>query len=100
MKVVTSKALCKSVYNHLSQIIGERNFKRVAPLTERNAYVFETKHFYYLMSFDTVVAVIEKEMKICIDFLFLIYGYTPLGSHYHIAKFCEDYGATTIYRYR
>lgn len=54
------------------------------------AYVYETRRFYVLRSYNTVVAVIEKSSDICYDFLRLVYGYTSTSAQ-HISKFDKDY---------
>ena len=57
-----------------------------------NAYVYETNKYYYLRSYDTIVAVIDKETDTLYDFLRIAYGYTNTSAQ-HIAKFSHDYGA-------
>lgn len=55
------------------------------------AYVYETRSFYVLRSYNTVVAIIEKSTDTCYDFLREVYGYT-ITSAQHIYKFDKDYG--------
>ena len=55
------------------------------------AYVYQTPSFYALLSYNTVVAIIEKSTDICYDFLRCVYGYTNTSAH-HISKFDKDYG--------
>lgn len=76
---------------------GEQRF--VARLRSSNACVWETKHFYILQSYATMVAAIDKETNIMFDFLRYVYGYTATTAQ-HIAKFAKDYGATNRYTYR
>lgn len=76
---------------------GEQRF--VARLRSCNACVWETKHFYILQSYATMVAAIDKESNIMFDFLRYVYGYTATTAQ-HIAKFAKDYGATNRYTYR
>lgn len=54
------------------------------------AYVYETPSFYVLRSFNTVVAIIEKNTDTCYDFLRLVYGFTRTTAQ-HISKFDKDY---------
>ena len=63
------------------------------------AWVYESENFYALRSYNTTVACIDKRTKICYDFLSLGYGYTTTSAQ-HIAKFCHDYGATKVLRWR
>ncbi len=68
-----------------------------------NASVAETKHFYILRSYYTIVAVIDKRTDILYDFLRLTYGFSN-SSAQHIAKFSKEYGCSywgceKIYRY-
>lgn len=68
-----------------------------------NASVAETKHFYILRSYSTIVAVIDKRTGILYDFLRLAYGYSSTSAQ-HIAKFSKEYGrgywgCEKIYRY-
>ena len=56
------------------------------------ATVYETANYYFLYSYNTIVAVIEKSTDTVYDFLRMVYGYTPTSAQ-HIAKFRHDYGA-------
>lgn len=55
------------------------------------ATVFETEHYYYLRSYNTLVAVIEKKRNILVDVLRKVYGYTNTSAG-HISRFANDYG--------
>ena len=59
-------------------------------LRSSNAYVMETKHYYVLRSFKTVVAFIDKQTDTLYDVLRYVYHYTP-SSAAHIRKFEDDY---------
>lgn len=59
-----------------------------------SATVFETQHYYLLMSYATIVACIDKNSLICYDYLRYLYGYTATSAQ-HIRKFMEDYGAVS-----
>lgn len=76
---------------------GEQRF--VGKLRNCQACVWETKHFYILQSYATMVAAIDKETNTMFDFLRYVYGYTTTSAQ-HIAKFAIDYGATIRYTYR
>lgn len=76
---------------------GEQRF--IGKLRNCQACVWETKHFYILQSYATIVAAIDKETNVMFDFLRYVYGYTATSAK-HIAKFANDYHATSRYTYR
>ena len=76
---------------------GEQKF--VARLRTCSATVWETKNWYFLQSYATYVAAIEKKTGIMYDFLHYVYGYSATSAQ-HIAKFATDYHATQRYAYR
>lgn len=55
-----------------------------------SAYVYETENYYILRSYDTLVAVIQKQSNICVDVLRYVYGYSATSAQ-HISKFFHDY---------
>lgn len=55
------------------------------------AYVYETRDYYILRSYETLVACIHKDTDNLIDVLRMVYGYTSTSAQ-HIAKFSHDYG--------
>lgn len=55
------------------------------------ATVYETKEYFILQSYNTLVAFIIKEKDILVDVLRLVYGYTSTSAQ-HISKFSQDYG--------
>ena len=56
-----------------------------------SADVLETPSFFILRSYNTVVAVIDKDTGSTWDVLRMVYGYTTTSAQ-HIAKFSNDYG--------
>ena len=62
----------------------------MARLRSCNAWVIETQNYYFLQSYNTVVAFIDKKDDVLYDVLRLVYGYTST-SNQHIAKFAYDY---------
>lgn len=70
----------------LAQIKGKG--KRLRSCT---AYVFESENYYYLKSYNTVIAFIDKNTDTLYDVLRLVYGYTSTSAQ-HISKFSSDYG--------
>lgn len=77
-----------------SQAISElhNEYDTVVPVRLRscNARVFETTHYYFLQSYATLVACIDKEQDTLVDVLRGVYGYTSTSAQ-HIAKFNQDY---------
>lgn len=71
----------------------------VRSLRSCKARVGETKHWYILQSYGTVVAAIDKQSGYLYDFLRYVYGYSAISAQ-HISKFAVDYHATQRYTYR
>ena len=55
------------------------------------AWVHETDDFYFLQSYGTIVAFIDKSTDTLYDVLRYVYGYTATSAQ-HISKFDQDYG--------
>ena len=68
-------------------------------LNHCRAYVGEKQNYYFLISYKTMVAFIDKNTHICYDMLRFTYGYTSTSAQ-HIAKFCRAYGAVDTLTYR
>ena len=64
-----------------------------------SAEVLETPSFFILRSYNTVVAVIDKDTGSTWDVLRMVYGYTATSAE-HIAKFSKDYGTGNSYKWR
>lgn len=62
----------------------------IARLRSCNAWVLETHNYYFLQSYNTIVAFIDKKDDILYDVLRMVYGYTATSAQ-HIAKFSHDY---------
>lgn len=56
-----------------------------------SAQVAHVDKYYVLMSYNTIVAIIDIETDTLYDFLRKVYGYTSTSAQ-HIAKFNHDYG--------
>lgn len=69
----------------------EINYNFGTRLRTCSAWVYETKDYYFLRSYNTIVAFIDKITDTCYDVLRLEYGYTSTSAQ-HIAKFRHDYG--------
>lgn len=64
-----------------------------------SAEVLETPSFFILRSYNTVVAVIDKDTGNCYDVLRMVYGFTATSAQ-HITKFTADYGNGKRYTWR
>lgn len=67
------------------------NYYNITRLRTCHAYVYETDHYYWLRSYGTFVAFIDKTTDTCYDILRMVYGYTVTSAQ-HIAKFRHEYG--------
>ena len=56
------------------------------------AWVYETEEYFFLQSYNTIVAFIDKSTDTFYDVLRYVYGYTATSAQ-HISKFDKDYGA-------
>ena len=94
-------AICiKALVKAEKQLGTEYNVYR---LRNCSATVLETEDYYFLKSYNTVIAFIDKESDTLYDILRYVYGYTATSAQ-HIAKFSSDYGkglyrCHTEYRY-
>ena len=67
------------------------NSYNVTRLCTCQAYVYETANYFWLRSYGTFVAFIDKTTDTCYDILRMVYGYTATSAQ-HIAKFRHVYG--------
>ena len=72
----------------MGQIPADESGKR---LRTSRAWVYETVDYYFLVSYYTLVAFIDKTTDTCYDILRYVYGFTSTSAQ-HIAKFDHDYG--------
>lgn len=80
--------ICREVYEHaMSELKDNYSYKR---LRTCSAVVSETKHYFILKSYCTIVAVIDKRTDTLYDVLRYVYGYTATSAQ-HISKFEKDY---------
>lgn len=84
-----SNEICEAVYQEAMLVYSET--LPCHRLRYCNASVYENSYYYYLKSYSTIVAIIDKEKDACVDVLRLVYGYTSTSAQ-HIAKFDRDYG--------
>lgn len=77
--------------NMMKKIITRDDIsEKTKRLRNCQAWVIETENFYLLISYNTIVAVIEKGTHITADVLRYVYGYTSTRAQ-HISKFRHDY---------
>lgn len=74
------------------------DLKKLCRLRTCKATVYESSSYLVLQSYNTVVAIIDKDNMELYDFSRYVYGYTATTSK-HIAKFANDYGITQSSRY-
>ena len=80
--------ICENLY-----IDAMSEFSRNLParkLRNCQAYVYESANYYFLRSYNTIVAIIDKESDTLIDILRVVFGYTATSAQ-HITKFNHDY---------
>lgn len=89
------------VKNELENVMWdyEHNAHCIGRLRTCSAEVYESATAYYLKSYNTMVAWIDKESSILYDALRLVWGYTATSAQ-HIAKFATDYRCASRYTYR
>lgn len=63
------------------------------------AWVYETKNYYILKSYNTFIGCIDKATGVTYDSLRYSYGYTSTSAQ-HISKFTHDYGNGKRYTFR
>lgn len=63
-----------------------------------NARIVEYGMYTYLISYNTVIGMLDRHTGTFYDALRVVYGYTATSAQ-HISKFCNDYPVFSIYRY-
>lgn len=77
-------------YNEYISTVDD--WQSVKQLRSCNAKVYTTERYHVLMSYNTMVAFIDRRTDCLYDLLRFVYGYTATSAQ-HIAKFDHDYGA-------
>ena len=67
------------------------NARLIGRLRTCTAWIYESDNYYFLQSYSTIIAYIDKATDTCTDILRMVYGYTATSAQ-HIAKFRRDYG--------
>ena len=92
MKKTEQIAINEEVKVYLAKLNTEiKTAHEIGRLRSCKATVYETPNFYILCSYNITVACIDKRTDTLVDFLRLVYGYTPTSGK-HIGMFSKDYG--------
>ena len=81
---------CMQAINRYNYISAHSEVKEVKRLRTCSAKVLITDEYYTLVSYNTVVAFIDRETDTLYDILRYVYGYTSTSAQ-HISKFESDY---------
>lgn len=101
MKKAEQRAINEKVEYAIERYNATTNpgdFEKICRLRTCQATVYKSKFYFVLQSYNTVVAIIDKEDMILYDFSRYVYGYTATTAQ-HIAKFANDYGVSPSDRY-
>lgn len=96
--------ICDKVFNASMRELRRQMYGKPVRLRTCQAWVYETKHFYILRSYNTFIACISKKTDVIYDNLRREYGYTSTSAQ-HVSKFRKDFstskwGCETRYTYR
>lgn len=91
--------MCKYVYDEAMEELENCFPINNGRLRNCTADILETENYFFLRSYNTIVAVMNKRCGELFDVLRLVYGYTATSAQ-HIAKFGYDYHETKRYTYR
>lgn len=84
--------ICKTEFGKcMHEITAQGGLSKFKRLRSCSARVGETDSYYILQSYNTLVAIIDKNTDTLYDVLRYVYGYTSTSAQ-HIAKFRHDYG--------
>lgn len=98
MQQIKNYAVIEMLNDAMNEFLlaSDTNVKRLRSCT---AEVHETEHYYLLKSWNTFIAVINKDSLVLFDALRYVYTFTR-SSAYHVAKFKQDYKADFMVTYR
>lgn len=106
MKKSVQKEINRIVEEFIVRFNSENHgvYDSVKRLRSCNAKVYAYDEYYVLKSYDTIVAVIDRNTGIAYDFLRYVYGFTSTSAQ-HISKFFHDYTTDkwypeTVYTWR
>lgn len=108
MEKVTRKSIQESMNDYVKQAYDEmieeytqEYWHDAVRLRSCQACVIETRNYFVLKSYNTIVAFIDKMTSQKFDALRYVYGYTSTSCQ-HINKFFKDYGdfRVSTYTYR
>lgn len=81
--------ICEVEYEKATQEFNENLIRK--RLRSCTAEVYESTNYYFLKSYNTIVAFINKNNGYLYDILRVVYGYTNTSAQ-HVSKFEKDYG--------
>lgn len=87
-------SICDGVFNVSLRELRRQMYGKPVRLRTCQAYVYETKHFYILRSYNTFIACISKKTDVLYDNLRREYGYTSTSAQ-HVSKFSKDFSRGT-----
>jgi len=96
---IATNAICKNVFATAMNEFDNSSKMNLGKLRNCTAEVLETENYFFLRSYNTIIAVMYKWTGECFDVLRMVYGYTATSAQ-HIAKFARDYHETNRYTYR
>ena len=88
--IIAENAVVKMEFDDFLKVTQNERDIASKRLRSCNATVYENSKYYYLVSYRTMVAFIEKESNTLVDVLRMVYGYTATSAQ-HISKFNHDY---------
>lgn len=91
MKKSEQSLINEQIVNAYDIAIQQIDHKSGTRLRNCTAWVYETDDYYFLRSYNTIVAFICKNTDTLYDVLRYVYGFTRTSAQ-HIAKFRHDYG--------
>ena len=96
---ISVNEVAKDIYIDAMKQYHEKSKHRFDRVDYCQAWVTQTDDYIYLMSYSTIVAVIEKSTGFLADVLRMVFGYTATSAK-HIAKFRHMFPVVREYTYR
>ncbi|MBO5922189.1 MAG: hypothetical protein J6Q48_07370 [Bacteroidaceae bacterium] len=94
--------ICREIYSSFRNEYDNYPFghyRKIGRLYTCSANIYETDKFIVLVSYSTIVALIDKKDNSGYDVLRLVFGYTSTSAQ-HIRKFFNKYNVILTYSYR
>ena len=91
---------CVNAYNYaMEDLANTHGHYKTKRLRFCSATVLTTDNYRLLRSYNTIVAIIDRNTGTCFDVLRYVYGYTATSAQ-HIRKFAIDYASKKDYTRR